>query len=232
MSVDTLRDELLSLPGVADADVEVEGAAPANVRVRLHPEADPRAVGADVQRVLASHGMRSRFSGDEPATAPPAPPMEPPPPPRPVIPPPMPEPSVAAGTPSGAAAAVSSMAPSGPTVAAPAGVGVVANLASLTIEESEDGVTVVATATDGRRFSQRTMAAEDAVAGAVVAVVGALAEGRPPRLLTTLLGGAEGTEVVTVLVERVDGTRIAGAAVVRAGRPYAVARATWSALRS
>ena len=108
----------------------------------------------------------------------------------------------------------------------------VANLASLTIEESEDGVTVVATATDGRRFSQRTMAAEDAVAGAVVAVVGALAEGRPPRLLTTLLGEAEGTEVVTVLVERVDGTRIAGAAVVRAGRPYAVARATWSALRS
>ena len=110
--------------------------------------------------------------------------------------------------------------------------GVVANLASLTVEESQDGVTVVATATDGRRFSQRTVAAEDAVAAAVVAVVGALADGRPPRLLTTLLGAAEGTEVVTVLVERVDSTRIAGAAVVRAGRPYAVARATWSALRS
>jgi len=224
VSVDTLRDELLSLPGVADADVEVEveGAAPANVRVRLHPEADPRAVGADVQRVLASHGMRSRVSGDEPAAvAPPAvrPPVEPPVPPRPVMPPPVPEPIV---TP-----------PSAPVPAEAAmAAGAVANLASLTVEESQDGVTVVATATDGRRFSQRTMASEDAVAAAVVAVVGALADGRPPRLLTTLLGAAEGTEVVTVLVERVDGTRIAGAAVVRAGRPYAVARATWSALRS
>jgi hypothetical protein len=228
MSVDTLRDELLSLPGVADADVEVEGAAPANVRVRLHPEADPRAVGADVQRVLASHGMRSRVSGDEPAAATPAaappvmrPPAEPPPPPRPVMPPPLPEPIVTAPP---APAPISAEA-------AMAG-GVVANLASLTVEESQDGVTVVATATDGRRFSQRTVAAEDAVAAAVVAVVGALADGRPPRLLTTLLGAAEGTEVVTVLVERVDSTRIAGAAVVKAGRPYAVARATWSALRS
>lgn len=229
MSVDTLRDELLSLPGVADADVEVEGAAPANVRVRLHPEADPRAVGADVQRVLASHGMRSRVTGDEPAPAPAPPPVEPPPPPRPLTPPPMPEPTVA--VPTGVAAAALSGAAVPGAVAVPTSAGV-ANLASLTVEESEDGVTVVATATDGRRFSQRTVAAEDAVAGAVVAVVGALADGRPPRLLTTLLGGAEGTEVVTVLVERVDGTRVAGAAVVRAGRPYAVARATWSALRT
>ncbi|MBI5157424.1 MAG: hypothetical protein HZA58_05345 [Acidimicrobiia bacterium] len=230
MSVDTLRDELLSLPGVADADVEieVEGAAPANVRVRLHPEADPRSVGADVQRVLASHGMRSRVSGAEPAVAAPAaippvmpPPAEPPPPPRPVMPPPVPAPVVSpppAPAPIGAETALAT--------------GVVANLASLTVEESQDGVTVVATATDGRRFSQRTVAAEDAVAAAVVAVVGALADGRPPRLLTTLLGTAEGTEVVTVLVERVDATRVAGAAVVKAGRPYAVARATWSALRS
>ncbi len=223
MSVDTLRDELLSLPGVADADVEVEigGATPANVRVRLHPEADPRLVGADVQRVLATHGMRSRVTGD-PATPTPllaAPPAEPVPP-RPVVPPPMPEPAL----------------PPPPMVepdAAPAPVlSVVSTLASLTVEESHDGVTVVATATDGRRFSQRTLATEEAVAGAVVAVVGALAEGRPPRLMTTMLGATEGTEVVTVLVERVDGTRIAGAAVVKAGRAYAVARATWAALRT
>ena len=226
MSVDTLRDELLSLPGVADAEVEIEadGTVPANVRVRLHPEADPRLVGSDVQRVLASHGMRSRVTGDEPPAAPveARPPSAAPAPPRPVTPPPVPEPALAATPP----------AEPMPIPAEPIGAGLAATLASLTVEESQDGVSVVATATDGRRFSQRTIAESDAVATAVVAVVGALAEGRPPRLLTTMLGSAEGTEVVTVLVERVDGTRIAGASVVKAGRPYAVARATWAALRA
>jgi hypothetical protein len=223
MSVDTLRDELRSLPGVADAEVEAEGdlAVPANVRVRLHPEADPRLVGADVQRVLASHGMRSRVTGDDAGagSAPARPPTAPPIPPRPVTPPPVPEAAVPPPP---------SVEPGGVAVAS----SISSNLASLTVEESQEGVTVVATATDGRRFSQRTIAAEEPVAAAVVAVVGALAEGRPPRLLTTMLGSAEGTEVVTVLVERVDGTRIAGAAVVKAGRPYAVARATWAALRA
>lgn len=247
MSVDALRRELLAVPGVADAevDVEVDGAVPSNVRVRLHPEADARTVGADVQRVLASHGMRSRVTGDESAAPPvapplPAPPATPPAPPAPppIVPPipaaPPPAPSVPAPTPAPAAQPAPVPAAPPPAAAtAPAGdPALVAMLASLTVEESLDGVTVVATATDGRRFSQRTAATEEAVAAAVVAVVGALAEGRPPRLLATLLGSAEGTDVVTVLVERVDGPRIAGAAVVRAGRPYAVARATWAALRS
>ncbi|MEK6630643.1 MAG: hypothetical protein AABY89_07900 [Acidobacteriota bacterium] len=70
------------------------------------------------------------------------------------------------------------------------------------------------------------------MAAAVVAVVGALAEGKPPRLLSASLGSTEGTDVVTVVLERVDGSRTAGAAVVKAGRAYAVARATWSALRA
>ena len=223
MSADTLRNELLSLPGVAAAEVEGEGVTPDNVRVRLHPEADPRAVGADVQRVLASHGMRSRVTGDDgpPAPAVSLPAADLPIPPRPVMPPPVPVPAEAP-TPE----------PALLHPAEPSDGGVASALASLTVEESSDGVMVVATAADGRRFSQRTVATEDAVAAAVVAVVGALAEGRPPRLLSASLGSTEGTEVVTVLVERVDGIRTAGAAVVKAGRAYAVARATWAALRA
>lgn len=222
MSVHTLRDELLSLPGVADAEVEGEGVTPDNVRVRLHPEADPSSVGAEVQRVLASHGMRSRVTGDD---APPAPVVSLPAadlpiPPRPTMPPPVSP--VAAEGPQPESAFPRPVEPSAGGSA----------LASLTVEESVDGVTVVATAADGRRFSQRTATTEEAVAAAVVAVVGALAEGRPPRLLSVTLGATEGTEVVTVLVERVDGTRTAGAAVVKAGRAYAVARATWAALRA
>ena len=169
--------------------------------------------------MLASHGMRSRVTGEDGPSAPVVslPVADLPIPPRPVMPPPIPV--VDEGPPEPAAPR-----PADPSGSVPA-------LASLTVEESVDGVTVVATAADGRRFSQRTAATEEAVAAAVVAVVGALAEGKPPRLLAVTLGATEGTEVVTVLLERVDMTRTAGAAVVKAGRAYAVARATWAALR-
>ena len=92
MSADTLRNELLSLLGVADAEIAGEGVTPDNVRVRLHPEADPRSVGAEVQRVLASHGMRSRVTGEDGPSAPVVslPVADLPIPPRPVMPPPIP----------------------------------------------------------------------------------------------------------------------------------------------
>ena len=77
---------------------------------------------------------------------------------------------------------------------------------------------------------QRTSATEEAVASAVVAVVGALSESKAPRLLSISTSEVEGTESVTVVLERADGARMAGAAVVRAGHSYAVARATWAAL--
>jgi hypothetical protein len=41
----------------------------------------------------------------------------------------------------------------------------------------------------------------------------------------------DGSEVVTVVVEKSDGTRVAGAAIVRAAKAYAVARAAYAALR-
>ena len=73
VDAEALRAELMSVSGVASAEVDVgESSAPAGVRVRLTPDADARRVGAEVQRVLAGHGMRSRFSqaesGGTPAT--------------------------------------------------------------------------------------------------------------------------------------------------------------------
>ena len=82
MASDALRAELMSVPGVASAEVDLtDASAPAGVRVRLTADADARRVGAEVQRVLASHGMRSRFADAETPPAPPEPgpvPMTPP----------------------------------------------------------------------------------------------------------------------------------------------------------
>jgi hypothetical protein len=233
MSADRLRDELRSLPGVAEADIDRDGDVPTNVRVRLHPQADPGRVGVEVQRVLASHGMRSRVSDEEGVSASvvslPVP--EAAMPPRPEAPPPVAvTASATADEPSPPVEEPARNAPPPTEVSStgPSGVG----LASVSVEESADGVAVVATASDGRRFSQRTRPDEEAVAAAVVAVVGALAVGKPPRLLSVSSQRAEGAEAVTVLLEQSDGRRVAGAAVVAAGRAYAVARATWAALHA
>lgn len=231
MAAESLREELLALPGVADAEVDESGDTPSGVRVKLSPQADARRVGVEVQRILASHGLRSRVAGDE---AVPVPPEQPPPivalpsladepamgdepgwtvfdeaprpPPAPTTPPPMPE---VVGPP------------------APAG----ARLASVRLEESRDGVAVTAVSSDGRTLTQRGAATPEAMIEAVVAATGALADGRPPGLLGVEKIQTGGTEVVAVVVERSDGSPGAGAAVVRASRAFAVGRATWSAVR-
>ena len=70
MATESLREALLALPGVAEADVDETSGAPSGVRVTLAPEADGGVVGAEVQRVLATHGLRSRITaGDEPDAA-------------------------------------------------------------------------------------------------------------------------------------------------------------------
>ncbi|MEX2323852.1 MAG: hypothetical protein WEA29_08815 [Acidimicrobiia bacterium] len=63
--IDTLMDQLTRLPGVDTADVDGDGDTPQSVRVRMRSGADARAVGVEVQRLLASYGLRSRISNDE-----------------------------------------------------------------------------------------------------------------------------------------------------------------------
>jgi hypothetical protein len=209
---DGLREELTSLAGVATADFEPTGSSSsAEVRVRLEPGADARAVGVEVQRVLASRGLRSRLAGPE---APPPPPIE--------------DAAPEAGPGVGELEAGDGSALDEPPVAAGAAARDV--LESVLVEETRDGVTVTATTSTGRRFSERGEASDDGIARAVVAVVGVLVDGRPARLLSMSVSEADGTSIATVLVERAGGARAAGSAIVRAGVPHAVARATWACL--
>lgn len=249
MASDSLRDELMALPGIADAEVDAEDGSPSGVRVRLRPDADPQAIGAMVQRVLASHGMRSRVAGDQDDLAPVVSlPFAPGAiPPRPEAPPPTPEvltPSPPAVDPP-RAEDIRTEPPSTPVVeSAPEVVapspgqaqgdsGTGRTLAALAYEEAADGVTVTAVAADGQRFSRRAAAITDeAVASAIVAAVGALAEGKPQRMLWVSAATVDGSEVVTVVVEKSDGSRVAGAAIVRGAKAFAVARAAFVALRS
>jgi hypothetical protein len=67
----SLREQLLALPGVAEAEVDGDDTAPAGVRIRLAPEAQAEMVGREVQRVLTTWGVRSRLGGEAAAAVPP-----------------------------------------------------------------------------------------------------------------------------------------------------------------
>lgn len=233
MAADDIRDQLMALPGVADAEVDPQDGAPSEVRVRLRPDADPDRVGAQVQQVLASHGMRSRVAGDDLAPVVNLPLAVPTISPGSAAPPPVADPASASSEPvADPGEPVAEPEPIRTEVAPHRDASPRASLASLAYEESVDGVTVTAVATDGQRFSRKAAdTTEAAVAAAVAAAVGALAEGRPQRLLRVTTEIIDGSEVVTVVVEKDDGTRVAGAAIVRASRAFAVARATFVALR-
>ena len=74
---DALQEELLSVPGVAGAEVESDEGM-AGVRVQLAEGADAEAVGAAVRRILSSHGMRPAAADRvEPVAGPPPPPGAP-----------------------------------------------------------------------------------------------------------------------------------------------------------
>jgi hypothetical protein len=228
---EALRAELRLIEGVADAEFESGAGTPGNVRVRLAADADADMVGSEVRRVLAEHGMRSRLADDDehmPAPVVSLPVPDAPVPPRPEAPPPL-----AGTTQNGHRLDLTAPQPTltGGPADRPAAAGS-AELKSVSVEESPDGITVVAIGTDGRRFSQRAPAAEEAIESAVVAVVGALADGKAPRLLAITPTEVDGSEAIMVMVERSDGARGAGAAVVRVGRAFAIGRATWAALRS
>ncbi len=222
----SLRDSLQAVAGVAGAEVDITDGTPTGVRIRLDPDADPEAVGEQVQRVLSAHGIRARMGGD--AAEPPGP-----------------EPRRAAGPPpppgAGAVLALANAegarrgavpvafdhelpSPELPPVAG-------ASLAGVAVEETRDGVVVTVTAADGRRESRRARWSDGGLEDAVVGAVAALAGRDPaPALVGTRETEIEGTAAVVVMLERLDGRRLAGAAVVEAGAPFALARAVWAAL--
>lgn len=57
MNEGSLRDDLLSIPGVEGADIEGSPDKPAGLRIRIAEGADQHAVGGAIRRVLTSHGL-------------------------------------------------------------------------------------------------------------------------------------------------------------------------------
>jgi hypothetical protein len=250
----------MAIPGVAEAEVDEKGESPSGVRVRLEPDAEARAVGAEVQRVLADHGMRSRITGEEPVAAPePAPPLVPT---LPSEPPPFPEPGLDAASeiePEGVVTAPEAEFPpevepapdaefapeaegepesveaDEAPVSTPAQAPVLGfderRLSAVAVTETDDGVEV-RVEIDGRSAGRSAAATPEAMTEAVVGAVGELAGEDAVGIIKLDVGGANGSQVVTVVVERTDGSRAAGAALIRVGIGYAVARATWAALRN
>ena len=226
MSAEALRDELLALAGVDDAEVDITDEAPSGVRVRLSANADATVVGQEVQRVLTSYGVRSRVGAPEAQNR-----DGPPPPP-------------------GAPGEVVAMADfetgerlprrrrSAPEedVTIPDAVLVTPVVTSVALEgvavqETKDGVIVTATASDGRSSARRARWTGGGLNEAGIAAVAELSgEEAPPLVVGVNESDIAGTSVVTVLLERADGVRVAGTSIVEAGAPFALARAAWIAL--
>lgn len=198
-----VRKELLSVAGVVEADVG-EDAGPSGIRIRLGPDADPETVSREVQRILSSHGIRSHVASSEPAPGGP-----PPPPGAPVV-------SLAEASQQREARRL----------------GHLAGVAGVSVEESPEGVSVVAHSTDGRSATRRARGTQEGLNEAVVAVVAELFGVDPPTVVAIDQRSVGGSNVATVVVELVDGTRVAGASIVVGGTPFAVGQAAWAALSS
>jgi hypothetical protein len=215
VGVGTLRDDLLSLPGVEQAEIDGDPITPAGVRVRLSPGVDPAAIGDEIRRVLTMHGLRQE-----------------------------PDSVSAHVTPDVETANVELSRDaedeerSRPEQELPYGEAVVPEpLASeedgldwVSVTEGRDGIVVTAASLTHEAAAFAAGPSEAAIDQAVVSAVAELA-GTVSLPLIRSLDQRElaGTPVVTVVLEE-SGLRLVGSALVEGGRAYAVGRAVWMAL--
>ena len=193
-----LREELLTVPGIAGAEVDDDRGV-AGVRVQLAEGADADAVGVEVRRILIEHGMRpSPGDFEEPGGE------GPPPPP-------------------GAPGSVVSFPLVGAHAEVVADEAAALILESVAVEETPNGVSVLVRTGSGARASRSLDPAGTGMDEAVVAAVGELT-GHPA---SSLVGVAEsdmgGYTVITVLVGEGE-RRVSGSSIQRGGRAYAVAQ--------
>lgn len=115
----------------------------------------------------------------------------------------------------------------GPQVEEDARVG----LESVRVEERRGGISVTVVTEDGRSVTKPGRASEEGVNEAVVAAVGEASSVQPAPVLVEV-GEAQlgGRSVVTVILQRPDGSVLVGSSVVGAEKAFAVARATWAAI--
>lgn len=223
MGAEELRAELMAIDGIAAAEVGGDEGAPNGIKIRLEAGADADAVGEAVRRVLAGRGMRSRVGGDKTA------PASPPPPPG--------APVVSIGRQRGSAETIvetSREAGALPVLTEVAPFVSGASLASLSVEEGRIGVTVTASARDGRSATRRSRSTSSGLEEAILGVVAELVHGADaptPLLIAVEESTIEESDVVTVLVEVAEGIRHVGSAILDGGRAYAIATAMWAALR-
>ena len=210
MGVGTLRDDLLSLPGVEQAEIDGDSATPAGVRVRLSPGVDPAAIGEEIRRVLSMHGQRQEndvvSAAEQSAASTPR------------------ESGVAEPLDDGGG--VQRREPEGAQPAAPIGEG----LEWVSVTEGREGITVTAGAQSAKASGRTAGPSGPAIDQAVVSVVAELVGAASIPLVRSLdERELAGTPVVTIVLEE-SGRQLVGSAVVAGGRAYAVGRAVWTAL--
>jgi hypothetical protein len=246
VAAESLRDELMSIPGVEAAEFDGNSATPEGVKVRLAAGVDVEAVGEEIQRVLTDHGLRSELAqqrnraaqvslDDAGADAVGAAPVatavldderasE-----RVLLEPDMvplePEPIIVLDSADRADAENARL----PERLPAAGSG----LEAVAVEEGRHGVLVRARDGSGLEAVRRSSATGRGLDEAVVAVVAELhGSATLPMIVSLVEQDIDGTRIVTVMLELGRGSRVVGSAVFDGGRAYAVGRAAWSALSS
>ena len=242
-----LKDALRAIPGVADAEVS-DGFAE-GVRIRLAADADAAEVSGMVRDVLAGRGLRGKMAPPQNHVEP----SGPPPPPAEsatvlagpgLVPtslisaaaeleavPPRPDVDVFIRTPEQVPV---TMAPDPiprtssqePSAATPGEL-----LAQVRVQEDRDGVAVTVETDGGRSVTRRGRPSDEGVQEAVVAAIGELSGDQPPPVLVEVGERSLGElAVVTVLLQRHDGSFHVGAAMIGAEKAFALARAAWAAM--
>ena len=105
-------------------------------------------------------------------------------------------------------------------------------LASISIVEARQGITVRAETSSGRSADRPAHAGGNRLDEAVIGAVSELTGLTPtPIVLSIEELDVEGTRVVTIVLD--DGlNRYAGSSVIDGGRPFAIGQATWTAMKS
>lgn len=247
--VDHLTAALRAIPGVADAELAADTAE--GVRVRLSADADPTEVAAAVRDVLSEYGLKGRMAPPQAHIEPSGPP--PPPPesatilPGPglvqttLVPGHSPEEDASSAGMEKFIRAPDSVTPSElPDVADPSAVSEDVEgardtarglLARVRVQEDRDGVAVTIDTDDARTVTRRGRPSDAGVQEAVVAAVGELSGDQPPPVLLAVTDHQLGDHnMVTVLLQRHDGSFHVGSALIGAEKAFALARAAWAAM--
>ncbi len=246
-AADDLTAALRDLPGVADAELAADSAE--GVRVRLSADADPTDVAAAVRDVLAEHGLKGKMAPPQARIEPSGPP--PPPPSATILPgpglvqttlipgdqleQPVDEMETFMRSPQPVARPEEQSEPEPEPTHPPEPAGEPAGgrglLSRVRVQEDRDGVAVTVDTDDGRTVTRRGRPSDAGVREAVVAAVGELSGDQPPPVLLAVEEHELGDHrMITVLLQRHDGSFHVGSALVGAEKAFALARAAWAAM--